>query len=330
MTPASDVALFKVLGHPERYALLRRLMAGQATLSQLGAAFRKTPAHIRHHLKVLEAAGLVEFAEARPVQGGPEKYYRATQRALFIHQAVLPEIPARQVGLTIGSMDAGLQQLAGRLGSQTTGLRIIPLPLSSLDGLIAMRQGLCQMSTCHLLDPLTEEYNRSFVRHLFPSQPMALVQVFRRQEGLMVKAGNPKQVRSLADLARPKVRFVNREPGSGVRQWLDVRLKQLGVPIESIHGYHTVVASHQAVAQAIQRGQADTGLGIAASARALGLDFIPLYEEPYELAMPMRAVADRRFAPLFDYLNSGEFRAAVRALDGYVVPQNAGAVEVVG
>jgi molybdate-binding protein/DNA-binding HxlR family transcriptional regulator len=322
-----DLALFKVLGHPERYAILRRLMAEPATLSQLGAGFGQTPAHIRHHLKVLEAAGLIEFAEAHSVQGGPEKYYRATQSALFIHQAVLPEIPGKQVGLTIGSMDAGIQQLAGQLGGKHAALHILPLPLSSLDGLIAMRQGLCQMSTCHLIDPLTEEFNRSFVRNLFPSQPMALVQVYRRQEGLIVKSGNPKQIKALADLARSNVRLVNREPGSGVRQWLDVRLKQLGVRTESIQGYSQVVNSHQAVAQAVRRGRADVGVGIAASARGLG--FIPLYEEPYELAMPLAAVTDRRFAAFFDYLNSGDFRTAIRGLDGYVVPQNAGVVEVI-
>jgi putative molybdopterin biosynthesis protein len=325
-----NLALFKVLGHPERYAILRRLMSGQATLSQLGAALRKSPAHIRHHLKQLEQAGLVEFAEARPVQGGPEKYYRATQRALFIHQAVLPEVPKRKIGITIGSMDAGVRQLAELVGRKQPALFVLPLPLSSLDGLIALRQGLCQMSTCHLIDPQSDEYNRSFVRHLFPSQSMALVQVYRRQEGLIVQPGNPLGVRSLDDLARREVRLVNREPGSGVRQWLDLRLKQLGLPPETIAGYASVVHSHHAVARAIQHGEADAGIGIAASARLFGLDFIPLFEEPYEIAVPLAAVTDRRLAPFFDYLSSGEFRAAIRSLDGYVVPQNSGAVEVIG
>jgi putative molybdopterin biosynthesis protein len=304
-------------------------MAEQATLTQLGAAFGKSPAHIRHHLKVLEQAGLVEFAQARPVQGGPEKYYRATQRALFIHQAVLPEIPKQKVGLTIGSMDAGVQQLAALAARKQPALFVLPLPLSSLDGLIAMRQGLCLMSTCHLIDPESDEYNRSFVRRLFPSQAMALVQVYRRQEGLIVPAGNPLGLRGLEDLARPGVRFVNREAGSGVRQWLDLRLKRLGLAPEAITGYANEVLSHEAVAAAIGAGRADAGIGIAASARAQGLDFVPLFEEPYEIALPQNAVNDARLAPFFDLINSGEFRAAVRRLDGYVVPQNAGTVEVV-
>ncbi|MCC6192216.1 MAG: helix-turn-helix domain-containing protein [Anaerolineales bacterium] len=329
MNTTSELLLFKVLGHPERYAILRRLMAQQATLSQLGQAFHKTPAHIRHHLKILEQAGLVEFVEARRVQGGPEKYYRATQRALFIHQAVLPETPKRKTGITIGSMDAGIEQLAVLVGRRRPGIFILPLPLSSLDGLIAVRQGLCQMSTCHLVDPQSGEYNRSFVRRLFPGQPMALVQIYRREEGLLVQPGNPFGLKSLDDLARPGVRLVNREPGSGVRQWLDLHLKHLGLQPELIAGYADVAHSHQAVAQAVQSGRADAGIGIAASAGPCGLDFVPLFEEPYEIAVSLDGVTDRRLAPFFDYLSSGEFRMAIRGLAGYAVPQNAGVVDVI-
>lgn len=321
--------LFKLLAHPQRYAILRRLMAGQATLSQLGAAFQETPAHIRHHLKVLEQAGLVEFAEARPVQGGPEKYYRATQRAIFIHQAVLPEIPPGKVGVTIGSLDPGVARLAELLSHSQAPLHLLLVPLSSLDGLIAMRQGLCQMSTCHLIDPQSEMYNRPFIRHLFPGQVVALVQIYRREEGLLVQPGNPLGLRSLEDLARPGVRLINREPGSGVRQWLDLRLGRLGIPPEAVNGYAQIAPSHTAVARAIRYGRADAGIAIAACAAEFGLDFVPLFEEPYEIAAPFELVSDRRYAPIFDTLTSGEYRATIRSLEGYTVPQTAGEIEII-
>lgn len=324
-----DPSLYKILGHPERYALLKRLMADQATLSQLGESFKKTPAHIRHHLKVLEQAGLIEFVEARPVQGGPEKYYRATQRAMFIHQAVLPEAPKEMTGITIASMDSGVNYLADQLSQVKAPVFLQPIPLSSLDGLIALRQGLCQMSTCHLIDSASEEYNRPFVRHLFPGQAIALIRVYQREEGLVVKPGNPPGVKSLEDLVRADLLFVNREPGSGVRQWLDLRLKQLDIASEIISGYTHVVHSHSDVAQVIFESKADVGIGIAASAREFGLHFIPLFEEPYEIAMPLSLITDRRYTPFFDYLNSGEFRTAIRSLDGYVVPQNSGKIEVI-
>ncbi|MCZ7554219.1 MAG: hypothetical protein B6D39_08340 [Anaerolineae bacterium UTCFX2] len=325
-----ETALFKILGHPTRLAILRQLMAAPATLTQLGGCLHKTPAHIRHHLVRLEQAGLVEFTEARPVQGGPEKYYRATQQALFIHQAVLPEASPDKITITIGSMDAGVAHLARYFAQARAPFSLLPVSLSSLDGLIAVRQGLCQMSTCHLIDPQTEEYNRSFVRHLFPGQSMALVLVYQREEGLLVKPGNPCGIRSLDDLARPDVRFVNRERGSGVRQWLDLRLDQLGIPPEEIQGYTHVAHSHPAVASEVCRGEADAGIGIAAVAREFGLHFLPLFSEPYEIALPLNFVADSRYTPFLDYLNSNKIRSAVRGLDGYSIPQNSGHVDVVG
>jgi molybdate-binding protein/DNA-binding HxlR family transcriptional regulator len=329
MRDTGELDLFKILGHQERNAILRRLMASQATLSQLGEHFGQTPAHIRHHLKILEQAGLVEFAEARPVQGGPEKYYRATQRALFVHRAVLPEVPAGKIGITIGSMDSGVRHLAKYFSKKLLPFHVLPIPLSSLDGLVALRQGLCQMSTCHLIDPQSNEYNRSFVRHLFPGQSMGLVEVYRREEGLILKPGNPFGIKSLEDLARPDIRFVNRESGSGVRQWLDMRLELLGIQPEQVHGYTQVVHSHNAVARTVHDGQADTGVGIAASAKEFGLDFVPLFEEPYEIVVPLGLLSDASFNPFFEYLNSGEFRDSVRNLDGYTVPQDFGGVEVI-
>ena len=329
MEKMQDSDLFKILGHPERFAILKSLMAAQATLTQLGESFNRTPAHIRHHLKILEEAGLVEFVEARPVQGGPEKYYRATQRTLFIHRAVLPEIPKEKVSITIGSMDLGVQHLAAFFSQRRAPFFLLPIPLSSLDGLIALRQGLCQMSTCHLIDPQSEEYNRSFIRHLFPCQSMALVLVYRREEGLIVKPGNPLGIRALEDLGRTDIQFVNREPGSGVRQWLELRFNRLGIQAELVPGYAHVVNSHSDVARTILEGQADVGVGIAAVAREFGLDFIPLFEEPYEIAVPLSSVSDKRYLPFFEYLNSVELRNAVRKLAGYSVPQNSGEIEVI-
>ncbi len=158
---------------------------------------------------------------------------------------------------------------------------------------------------------------------------MALVEVYRREEGLILKPGNPFGIMSLEDLARPDILFVNREPGSGVRQWLDIRLELLGIQPEQVRGYTHVVHSHNAVARAVHDGQADAGVGIAASAKEFGMDFVPLFEEPYEIVVPLSLLSEAGFTPFFEYLNSGEFRDAVRNLDGYVVPQTFGGVEVI-
>ncbi len=329
MEKSQDFLLFKILGNGERFAILRWLMASQGTLSQLGKVFKKSPAHIRHHLKILEQAGLVEFVEARPVQGGPEKYYRATQHALIIHKAVVPASSGDKIGITIGSMDSGIKYLASILSQEPTPVFIMPIPLSSLDGLIALRQGLCQMSTCHLIDPQTGEYNRPFIRHLFPGQEMALIQLYRREEGLMVTPGNPMGVKDLQDLLQPNIVFVNRESGSGVRQWLDLQLHRQGIPAESIRGFSHIVHSHAEIARVVLEGRADTGIGIAATAREFGLDFIPLFEEPYEIVMPHNLTTDEHYKAFFDGVNSGTFRSALGRLDGYAISQAFGAIEIV-
>jgi putative molybdopterin biosynthesis protein len=248
---------------------------------------------------------------------------------LIIHQAVLPNTPFDKIGFAVGSMDPGLKHLGTVLAQAKAPIALSPVPLSSLDGLIAMRQGLCQASTCHLIDIQTGEYNRSFVQRIFPSQEMALIRIYHREEGFLVKAGNPLGIHTVEDLARPDIRIVNRELGSGVRQWLDLRLAHLKIPSEVVRGYSLVVHSHASVARAIQAGKADVGVGIAASAQTFNLDFIPLFEEPYEIAAPINLLFDPQYSAFFETLNTTEFRTAVSAIAGYTIPQNAGNVEIV-
>jgi putative molybdopterin biosynthesis protein len=226
-------------------------------------------------------------------------------------------------------MDPGLKEVGGILKKHKTTVSLLPVPLSSLDGLIALRQGLCQMSTTHLIDRETGEYNRPFIRRLFPGQPMALIQIYQRIEGFLVKPGNPLGIRTIADLARPDVRLVNREQGSGVRQWLDLQLARLGIPPEMVRGYTEIAHSHDGVARAIRAGMGNAGISIAASARIYDLEFVPLFEEPYEIVTPFEILADKRYAAFFDVLNSTEFRTAILETVGYEFPQSSVKFEVV-
>lgn len=324
MQTLADFEQLKLLGHPLRLALLRRLMRQPATLSQLGAAFHQSPAHIRHHLKTLEQAGLVAPAADAPAAKPLEKYYRAAAPAWLISLAVLPEAPAGRPPVVIASKDVATQALAEHFQSRKQGLVIQILPLNSLDGLNMLRLGVCQMATCHLKEPGSAEYNRAYIQHLFPGQLMALIRLFVREGGLMVPAGNPKGIRGLADLARRDVRLINREPGAGIRVWLDQSLAQLGIAPAAVAGYETLADSHLAVAQAIRAGRAEAGIGLAAVARAQGLDFIPLFEEPYDLVLPRAGLDDRRYAPLFDHLESSAYHAALRSHAGYAVAAPAG------
>ena len=140
-----------------------------------------------------------------------------------------------------------------------------------------------------------------------------------------MKPGNPKGIRTLADLARPDVRFVNRQRGAGTRVLLDYHLRQAGVDPAAVQGYQAEEYTHLAVAAAVASGRADCGLGVMAAARALGLDFIPLFNERYDLAIPCQHLpggpSGGLLAPLFELMHDAEFRRAVQTLDGYDVSE---------
>jgi putative molybdopterin biosynthesis protein len=308
----------KTVADSQRLALLRRLMAGPASLTELGQHFGETPAHLRHHLKALEEVGLVALDSTRPVRGFIEKRYRATAEAYLIRLAILPEVPPRRQAIVLGSNDSAARVLAESLSRPGARVQVQVLALDSLNGLISLQQGLCHLAGCHLLDAASGEYNTAYISRLFPGQTMAVVRLAQRAVGFMVKAGNPLRLRALPDLLRPDVRFVNRERGSGTRLWLDAALRQAGLPASAIRGYGTELSTHAAVAQAVRRGSADVGLGIAAVAeQQIGLDFVPLFEEPYDLVLPKESLAEPAYQALFDHLCSADFRRSITGLTGY-------------
>jgi len=134
-----------------------------------------------------------------------------------------------------------------------------------------------------------------------------------------VQRRNPLNLRTLADLARPEVRFVNRQRGAGTRVLLDYELGKLGLAASAIRGYDFEEFTHLAVAAAVASSIADAGLGIAAAARALDLDFVPLFVERYDLVIPQVHYESPRLRPLLDLLHNEHFRREVAALPGYDV-----------
>ncbi len=306
----------KLLSDPRRLAILRRLMARPATLSQLGAAMGEHPAWVRHHLKQLEEAGLVELVTAQASGGFVEKYYQAKARAYIYQETILPDLPRSQTVVLMGSHDLALNQLAQQVGERA-GIAMLVLPVGSLDGLVALRQGITNLTACHLLDVESGEYNLPYVRHFFPDRPVTLVTLAQRAQGLMLAPGNPRQIEGLEDLARGDITFINRNRGSGTRLWLDRMLGLLALPVEKLRGYKRQATTHTAVAQAIRSRRADAGLGLEAAARAAGLDFIPLFQERFDLVLPEDALQERKVQVILDYLQSKAFRHSLEELPGY-------------
>ena len=315
MQSIKQINQLKVVGDSQRLAILRRLMVKPATLSQLGECLHESPAHIRHHLKELESAGYVELDTMHLVRNLWEKYYRASATGYQINLVIYPESTAGQTPLIIGSNDIALKRLQKVFSQKQTGVAPIVLEMDSLDGLVKLREGLCQITACHLLDTDSAEYNRAFVRHIFPGQAMALIHVYHRYGGLLVQPGNPKQMHGLADLAQPGVRMINRERGSGMRVWLDYQLNKSGIP----EGNLNEVNSHIEIARAVAERRADAGLGLQNCTQFYNLEFIPLFEEPYDLVLTQETLKDAHLSPFFAHISSGEFRQAIEKTDGYCV-----------
>jgi putative molybdopterin biosynthesis protein len=144
-----------------------------------------------------------------------------------------------------------------------------------------------------------------------------VVALVKRNQGLMVLKNNPKRITSLQDLVREEVDYVNRQRGAGTRVLLDYHLDKIGVNVESIRGYEQEEFTHLAVAAAVASGRADCGLGIAAAAKALDLDFIPLFQERYDLIIPTVYAQSDLLSPLFDLLQDKKFKRVVAGLPGY-------------
>ena len=300
----------KLLADSRRMDILRLLMASPATLTHLARTMKQSPAWIRHHILALESADLVEVSEIRKTGKVTEKFYRARADALLLQEVILPKTKKPAV-IFSGSHDLALEGIAEHLERHVT---LLSLPVGSLDGLVNLRQGLCQISGSHLLDE-TGEYNTPFVRHLFPDRDVEIVTLAYRTQGLMIAEGNPRGIKAVSDVIKPNVRFVNRNPGSGTRLWFDSELRKLKIPTDKIIGYDKVVKTHTEAAMLITNNRADVALGLQAAAHQHGLDFIPLFEERYDLVLPREN--EKTLLPLLDYLQTATFRTELNALTGY-------------
>jgi putative molybdopterin biosynthesis protein len=216
---------------------------------------------------------------------------------------------------SIGSHDISLDILAQFLAAYDR--RLTSSNVGSLGGLIALQRGETHLAGSHLLDPATGEFNLAYIREYLPGIPIKVIALVGRQQGLLVQRGNPKNIQGLEDLAREDVRFVNRQRGAGTRVLLDYQLSLKGIAASVIRGYNVEEYTHLSVAAAIASGRADTGLGIAAAAKALDLDFVPLFLERYDLIVPSQIYASTLLEPTWAILEDPVFQQQVCSLPGY-------------
>ncbi|MEW6219112.1 MAG: helix-turn-helix transcriptional regulator [Thermodesulfobacteriota bacterium] len=227
---------------------------------------------------------------------------------------------SRQVGaglLAAGSNDPLLDLLLGQFHQAHPESFIFSATTGSTAGLRALRAGHTDLAWSHLLDPESGDYNFPWLaRHPLPGQPV-VVNLFRRRLGWLAAANNPLGIQGAGDLARPGVRLVNRQGGAGTRVLLDLLLAEAGVEGSAVAGYGREVCTHLEVGLAVLAGEADTGLATGGVALQLGLHFLPVTDERFDLVLLQETYFQRPVQDLLAVLRADSFRTAAAGFWGY-------------
>ena len=221
--------------------------------------------------------------------------------------------------VVIGSHDPLLDELGDMLHVADHDVYMSSSHVGSMGGIMAIRRGEAHAAGCHLLDTATGEYNIAFMKKYFPKGGVKLVRCVGRQQGMMVAKGNPLNIEKFADIAKPGVRYVNRQKGSGTRILTDYLCKQENLDAAAIYGYDREELTHTSVAAQIVSGSADVGMGIYSAAKLYDLDFIPICIEEYDLIIPDHAWDTPQVQQMLATMQSETFKEKILALGGYTV-----------
>jgi putative molybdopterin biosynthesis protein len=224
-----------------------------------------------------------------------------------------------QVTIQLSGSHDFLVELFVKQATNALNVQIQPSYIGSLEGLMMLYRGQCDIAAIHLLDPASQEYNLPFIHQLFVYESILVLRLAARQQGFIVAKGNPKKIHDFNDLTRKDVQFINRQKGSGTRFLLDSRLSSYGIATSNINGYGTEEWNHLSVASYISRGMADVAFGIQSAASHLGLDFVPVATENFDLVFRFTKENKESLTDLVHFLQSASFKDGLTDLEGYSI-----------
>jgi len=219
--------------------------------------------------------------------------------------------------IMMGTHDFCLDYLSNFLSFNFPHLELFSSNVGSISGLVSLREGYCHLAGVHIFDPESGEYNLPFIPRMLPDLPVVVMTLFHRHLGLLIKKGNPKSICGLKDLLRDDVSFIGRDVLSGTRLVLDFLLKNEGIDPAGIRGYEEEASNHMALASIVAGEKADVGVGILPAAKALDLDFIPLYPERFDIVIPQKFFNQHPIRSLIQVIRSQEFRGELASQGGY-------------
>ncbi|MFR1303801.1 molybdopterin biosynthesis protein [Eubacterium callanderi] len=219
--------------------------------------------------------------------------------------------------VTIGSHDVMIDIMANILHKNKKLVNLSSAHVGSLGGIMAFKKGECHLTPTHLLDEETGVYNIPVIRKYLGGGKAALIKGVKRVQGFMIPKGNPKNIKSIEDLTRDGVTFVNRQRGAGTRVLFDYLLKKKGIDPSQIVGYDRELNTHMMVASAVQSGSCDVGMGVLSAANMMGLDFIPVGDEEYDFIVAQENLEGEKVQAFLEALRGSELREALTELGGY-------------
>lgn len=224
--------------------------------------------------------------------------------------------------IVTGSHDLVLDILRNELKEEFSDFNLVSFNVGSMGGLLALKQKRTHLATAHLLDPESGEYNFPYIKKMLPQRELIIVNLTYREQGIMVKRGNPKNIKGIDDLVKKNIKFINRQKGSGTRVLLDYLLKKKGINPLDIQGYFKEEYTHLMVASVVAEGSVDIGLGILSAAKAFSLDFVPVAKERYDIIIPKEYYSSLKIQKLLAVIKSEKFKKKVLSLGGYDLSQS--------
>ena len=227
-----------------------------------------------------------------------------------------PLPPYHGILIVSGSNDILLDQTLSLFNSHYPDHIAVFGNLGSMGGIRALRRNLCHIASSHLLQEDEQDYNFGFARDELDHMP-AVVNFCRREQGILIAKGNPRGIRSVADLGKPEIRIANRPLSTGTRLLLDTELQKAGIKGDEIKGYQNEFQKHLDVGLEVLAGRADGGPGIRAVAGLLGLDFIPLRWEQFDFIIQKERFFEKGIQLLLGLLHNKKFKESAQSLEGY-------------
>src|SRR6056297_838608 len=219
--------------------------------------------------------------------------------------------------VSIGSHDLIIDLIRDELHRKHPKYSVSSAHTGSMGGIMALRNGQTHIAPIHLLDEKSGEYNEAFIKKYFKGRKIAYIKGVKRQQGLIVKKGNPKNIKTFKDIEKENVVFINRQKGSGTRILTDYLIKENNMDRNKIIGYDREGNTHMAVSSSVASMTADVGIGVYSAAQIMGNDFIKITEEEYDFALDAKQIEDKKMQKFIGILKDREFRSKLEKLGGY-------------